>query len=266
MRDYSPTSESELEDIPAIKPKFYLESDISKSEIATKNTTMMDSPTALADFGHAVRCTKCIAQHRGCDRALPFCGRCTTPSECVYPNSRSGSRQRAESKTNSLELSERKAIDQIQPLNMRSNQENLIQSKLPPSMKDIVWKDGEESQSQRQCPRAIIELVARYLGDFTSKVIATPWPNQKGCFYDMGREVIYIDDQIPYPRDIPVARYLYGGTKQFFIAWLSGKDTSSSWAPHVVIYLNKGQTNAIVNYKERRWRTVYWKTWEPSRH
>lgn len=220
-----------------------------------------DEPTArYADPRIYMRCIPCIRGHKTCNRRLPYCQRCRSPSECFYPRN-------SDYNTNFDALD---AYDNLDPetSQKRSASESVVSAAKrsfdPVSiqiLKSITWQGGDISHSQKRCPSPVIKQIREHKREFEDTQLAGLWPKDKTVHSDLGRDAVYVDEQMN--EDIPVARYIYKDAKQFFVAWLPAQDTSQPSLP-VVCKFRVYNNEPALKRNGRNWMPLRWSIWCPN--
>lgn len=287
--DYSPTTDDSDEDEQhEAERKFFLRSDLSKNDPAdvrpassakpntnTKPSRLytLDRATykgAHADESTYTRCFRCLDAHGKCNRQLPFCQRCTNPNECVYFEKAKYKNQDQAVELYKAAESDRRQVSKSVTRSKGPTKAEKPSPKLSNALKPISWLDGDISNSQKQCPASILRQINKHLAEFESSVAASIWPGNKSTFLDLGREVFFVDDLTK--KEVPVARYSYGPSSQFFVAWLLGSNLYNFLGDDVLeptiikfrVYMN----TQLEVMKGKHFKCVNWETWVPigSKH
>lgn len=121
----------------------------------------------------------------------------------------------------------------------------------------IAWQEGDISHSQKKCPNSIVNLIRRHKKDSKDTQLARLWPKDKTVYGERDGDCIFVDEVTD--RDVPVARYTYKDTKQFFVAWLTAQDTSLPSAP-VVCKFRVYKSPPPLERDGRNWMPMRWLT------
>ena len=287
--DYSSTTSESEDQEPSPYPdtRFFLESDVPYPKTELGLTSQQASPQSkcpglsildksnydlpYADEATYFRCIQCVKLHNVCNRALPFCSRCTSDTECVYLNRDLGSYKNQAEAIAAYEKSnppQKRApsksvtpFGQSAPSSASAGRPFADKLNAQPGPKTIEWMDGDISHSQKKCPTSIVKQINTYRSGFESSVAATMWPSTKTCLYDKGRALIFVDQQTD--QEVPVARYVYGNITQFFVVWLPSKNVAGVSKP-AIFKFKVFKNEAAVRRNGTNYKPVYWQTWVPK--
>lgn len=204
---------------------------------------------------------RCVSKHTSCDRRVPFCKNCKSTSDCVYWKKGTFSTQKGALRAYRASLlpATKEGPTTASSLKPPGTANKLEVSRPQPNtmIKDIEFLDGDISHSQKRCPSSIIKLIGRNLVEFDKRIASGLWSANRTCYVDRERESLYVNPKTD--REVLVARYRYGGSHQFFVVWLPGRDPSDVLEPAVCkfrVYNNDG--HVIRNGKS--WLPLVWKS------